>query len=78
MPDAEIEALKSMIDGHGFVRLPDRPSTPARRKIAIGSKVENHWRSVRRGVRSSAGNARSRSPLVSSRRSEGRRPMDRA
>jgi transcriptional antiterminator RfaH len=38
-PDHEIEALKALIDGHGFVRLPDRPSTPARRKIAIGSKV---------------------------------------
>ena len=37
-PDTEIERLKAMIDGHGFVRLPDRPSTPVKRKIAIGSK----------------------------------------
>jgi transcription antitermination factor NusG len=38
MPDAEIENLKSMIVG-GFVRLPEAPPPPARRKIAIGAKV---------------------------------------
>lgn len=38
-PDNEIERLKALIDGHGFVRLPDRPSTPVKRKIAIGAKV---------------------------------------
>jgi transcriptional antiterminator RfaH len=40
MPDVEIDRLKALIDGHGYVRLPDRPSTPARCKIAIGSKVK--------------------------------------
>ena len=39
MPDAEIEALKPMIDGHGFVRLPEGRGSPVKRKIAIGSKV---------------------------------------
>lgn len=39
MPDREIEALRNMIDEHGFVRLPEAPATPARREIAIGSKV---------------------------------------
>ena len=39
-PDNEIERLKSMIDGHGYIRLPDRPSTPVKRTIAIGSKVK--------------------------------------
>jgi transcriptional antiterminator RfaH len=39
MPDAEIEALKSMVV-RGFVRLPEAPSKPARRKIAIGSRVK--------------------------------------
>ena len=38
-PDHEIDSLKAMIGGRGFVRLPDRPSTPVKRKIAIGSKV---------------------------------------
>jgi transcription antitermination factor NusG len=28
-----------MIDGHGFISLPDRPSTPVKRKIAIGALV---------------------------------------
>ena len=40
MPDAEIEALKAMIDGHGYIRLPEAPATPAGRKIAVGSKVK--------------------------------------
>ena len=39
-PDAEIARLKALIDGHGFVRLPDRPSLPARRKIEIGCRVK--------------------------------------
>jgi transcription antitermination factor NusG len=39
MPDAEIEALNSMIDEHGYVRLPEAPPPPPRRKIAIGAKV---------------------------------------
>ena len=38
-PDNEIARLKGMIDGHGFVRLPEAPVLPARREIAIGSKV---------------------------------------
>ena len=39
-PDAEIAAIKAVIDGHGFVRLPEAPATPARRKIAIGARVK--------------------------------------
>jgi transcriptional antiterminator RfaH len=39
-PDAEIERLKALIDGHGFVRLPEAPPAPARRQIAIGSRVK--------------------------------------
>ena len=38
-PDHEIDSLKSMIDGHGFVRLPEAPAAPAGRRIAIGAKV---------------------------------------
>ena len=38
-PDGEIEALKAMIDRRGFVRLPEAPPAPARRKIEIGAKV---------------------------------------
>ncbi|MFZ0601222.1 MAG: transcription termination/antitermination NusG family protein [Roseiarcus sp.] len=38
-PDNEIERLKALIDGHGFVRLPDRSAAPVKRKIAIGSRV---------------------------------------
>jgi transcriptional antiterminator RfaH len=38
-PDAEIASLRAMIDGHGFVRLPEAPPPPLRRKIAIGAKV---------------------------------------
>ena len=40
MPDAEIEALKAMIDGHGYIRLPEGRGAPAGRKIAIGAKVK--------------------------------------
>jgi len=39
MPDAEIESLKAMIDGHGYIKLPEAPPPPVRRKIAIGAKV---------------------------------------
>jgi transcriptional antiterminator RfaH len=38
-PDYEIAALKAMTVG-GFVRLPEAPAAPARRKIAIGAKVK--------------------------------------
>jgi transcriptional antiterminator RfaH len=38
-PDHEIAALKAMIDGHGFIKLPEAPPPPARRKIAIGTRV---------------------------------------
>ena len=39
-PDREIDRLKAMIDGRGFVRLPDGPGAPVKRKIAIGAKVK--------------------------------------
>jgi transcriptional antiterminator RfaH len=38
-PDREIEALKAMIDGHGYIKLPEPPPPPVRRVIAIGAKV---------------------------------------
>ena len=38
-PDHEIEALKAMIDGHGYIKLPEAPAAPVRRKIAIGARV---------------------------------------
>jgi transcriptional antiterminator RfaH len=38
-PDHEIDSLKAMIDGHGYIGLPEAPATPARRQIASGSKV---------------------------------------
>ena len=38
-PDHEIDSLKAMIDGRGYVSLPDRPSTSVRRQIAIGARV---------------------------------------
>jgi transcription antitermination factor NusG len=40
MADAEIESLKAMIDGHGYVRLPDGRGSPVKRQMAIGSKVK--------------------------------------
>jgi transcription antitermination factor NusG len=40
MPDREIENLKAMIDGAGYVRLPEGRGSPVKRKIAIGSKVK--------------------------------------
>ena len=39
MPDAEIDALKDMIDGHGYIKLPEGRGSPVKRKIAIGSRV---------------------------------------
>jgi transcriptional antiterminator RfaH len=39
-PDRDIANLRAMIDGHGFVRLPETPAAPIRRKIAIGAKVK--------------------------------------
>jgi transcription antitermination factor NusG len=38
-PDREIAALKAMIDGHGYIKLPEAPPPPVRRAIAIGAKV---------------------------------------
>jgi transcription antitermination factor NusG len=38
-PDREIEALKALIDGHGFIRLPDRPSK-LRRVFEKGAAVK--------------------------------------
>jgi transcriptional antiterminator RfaH len=38
-PDREIDSLKAMIDGRGFVRLPEAPPPPVRRQIAIGARV---------------------------------------
>jgi transcriptional antiterminator RfaH len=38
-PDREIEALKAMIDRHGFIKLPEAPPPPVRRPIAIGARV---------------------------------------
>jgi transcriptional antiterminator RfaH len=38
-PDAEIDSLKSMLDGHGYIKLPDVPAKPIRRPIAIGARV---------------------------------------
>jgi transcriptional antiterminator RfaH len=39
-PDHEINSLKAMIDGHGYVRLPEGRGAPVKREIAIGSKVK--------------------------------------
>ena len=39
-PDREIDSLKAMIDGHGFVRLPDKPSRPSRRVFVKGAAVK--------------------------------------
>jgi transcriptional antiterminator RfaH len=39
-PDREIDSLKAMIDGHGYIKLPEAPPPPARRTIAIGAKVK--------------------------------------
>ena len=39
-PDNEIDRLKGLIDGRGFVRLPERPGIPVKRQIALGAKVK--------------------------------------
>jgi transcriptional antiterminator RfaH len=39
MPDHEIDSLKAMIDGHGYIKLPEGRGAPAKRKIAIGARV---------------------------------------
>jgi transcription antitermination factor NusG len=38
-PDSEIENLKTLIDGHGYVRLPHQPLKPSRRVFAKGDAV---------------------------------------
>jgi transcription antitermination factor NusG len=38
-PDREVEALKALVDGHGFVRLPDQPSN-SRRVFEKGAAVK--------------------------------------
>jgi transcription antitermination factor NusG len=40
-PSYEIAALKAMIDGHGYITLPETPPPPTRRKIAIGARVRS-------------------------------------
>jgi transcription antitermination factor NusG len=40
MPDAEIANLKAMIDGYGYIKLPEGCGSPVKREIAIGSKVK--------------------------------------
>ena len=82
-PTMKSTALKAMIDGHGYVSLPEGRGAPARRKIAIGAKVRitagpfggmsGLYAGHRRGSASSscsifsAGNVRCRSPPVWSR-----------
>jgi transcriptional antiterminator RfaH len=39
-PDHEVASLKAMIDGHGYVRLPEARGAPVERKIGIGAKVK--------------------------------------
>ncbi len=39
-PDREIDSLKAMIDGHGYIKLPEGRGAPVKRKIAIGAKVK--------------------------------------
>jgi transcription antitermination factor NusG len=39
-PDREIDRLKALIDGRGFIRLPDRPSSPSRRVFEKGASVK--------------------------------------
>jgi transcriptional antiterminator RfaH len=38
-PDREIDSLKAMIDGHGYIRLPDKPAMPPRRAFWKGEAV---------------------------------------
>jgi transcriptional antiterminator RfaH len=39
-PDREIDSLKAMIDGHGYIKLPESRGAPVQRKIAIEAKVK--------------------------------------
>jgi transcription antitermination factor NusG len=39
-PDHEIDNLKAMTDGHGFIHLPDKPSTSPRRVFEKGAAVK--------------------------------------
>jgi transcriptional antiterminator RfaH len=39
-PDHEINSLKAMIDGRGYIKLPEARGVPVERKIAIGAKVK--------------------------------------
>jgi transcriptional antiterminator RfaH len=38
-PDHEIDSLKAMIDGPGYIKLPEAQPPPVRRQIAIGARV---------------------------------------
>jgi transcription antitermination factor NusG len=38
-PDHEVDSLKAMLDGHGYIKLPEAPPPPPKRKIAIGARV---------------------------------------
>jgi transcriptional antiterminator RfaH len=38
-PDHEVDSLKAMIDGHGYIKLPEALGAPVERKIAIGARV---------------------------------------
>ena len=38
-PDREIDSLKALIDGHGYIKLPEARGAPIKRTIAIGAKV---------------------------------------
>ena len=40
MPDVEIARLKALIDGHGFVRLPDKPPEAMRHVFRNGERVK--------------------------------------
>ena len=40
VPDHEIANLKAMIDGHGFVRLPDKPPPASPRAFKRGERVK--------------------------------------
>ena len=48
MPLPGVEALKAMIDGHGFVRLPEKPSPPVAACVCEGRGSEDHWRALSR------------------------------
>ena len=40
LPDREVEVLRSMIDEHGFVRLPEAPSKPSRHVFKKNERVK--------------------------------------